>query len=131
MSDKELTRCPFLRRHLGDRSGLEPGAFQEAEPILPAEKARAVGLVHSANKAVSVSQQEGVLREHPRVLRVGVPHPLQIADSPTVIAVGAAKVGPLLEALSRVVGDEDGDPTGSAVDERRVDRLAEIGSSTM
>ena len=116
---EQHARSAVLGRLLEDRArGAEAHLAQQPQPRGAREQPVAVRLVHGAH-AVGPAHEERVFGQRPRVRRIGIVAPFQVAH-----VARAAVIGGRLERLGDVVGDEQGQL--GAVCVRRLERGAQV-----
>jgi hypothetical protein len=113
----------MLERH---DARLEPRLRQQAQPCRSAEQTLDVPVVFDTHTAIGLAQQVGVVDNVGGVGRIGIARPCQVPQR-SRLAIMTAMIGRLAEVLAYEVRREERRATRSAVDERGVDCLAQIG----
>src|SRR5215831_8524423 len=110
-----------FRGLFGDGPRLEAGGVEQAEPGAAGEQPQPVRLVHGADRAAGLPEQERVLGHGPGVGRIRIPVPFQVARPTAVGAIDAAVPGAGLVGLGDVIGHEHSHAARPAVRERGLD----------
>ena len=117
-----VSPSPIGRRTL---SGGEARVLQQADPRRPREQAGLVPIVEHAHLA-ALAHQQRVIGPRLAVARHRIPRPLDVAQR-SLAVVAFEQLGALDERVRDVVGREDRRAARPRVDERRLDRRAQVG----